>query len=390
MKTVAIVGMSNAHRNLFDWDNYEIPVWALNEAYAFAGNQRERGYPYLMDSQGRLRIDRLYQLHPEWDFNRLDNHNDKNHPQWLKEEHGFPIYMQEKFDYIPDSIRYPFELVEARFFGNFLRGSGKQGLYSTATIPYMIYHAALEGYERIELYGVDAASETEYNYQKGSIEMALGAVANMGVEIWMPDNCFLMKALLYGYEGVRSLTLEYWMPRKEKVIELREEWAEIFKSRQDFEMLERTSQNHMRTLHALAQLNVYEGSVQFIDKCIVTLRSREEGAGGIQRQWLELQKGQLKVDQNKHEAELNSLGGKYEAALEKARKTRNAGFQSTADKLYAQVIDKMSLCNVALGVEQEIQRAIWTLDMRDAPDILDKLMMPMDPKTGRPIQIEAT
>jgi len=198
-KTVALVGMATTTRDQAPWDDKDIEIWTLNESPA-------KRFEFVK------RVTRHFQLHPYWDFMREGNQNDPDHPKWLQEEHDFPIYMQEEFEDIPASVKYPFEEICKHFQ---LTDHTK---YFTATFPYMMALALFEGFERIELYGFEMGSDTEYAYQKGSANFWIGMAIGAGVEVYLPDNCTLLgaKEQLYGYEmvlGVNPMALEIDMRR---------------------------------------------------------------------------------------------------------------------------------------------------------------------------------
>jgi hypothetical protein len=180
-KTVAMVGMATTSRHLAPYDDETIPIWALNESAT-------PRFDYLK------RITRIYQLHPEWDFTRPGNHNYEDYPKWIREKHPFEIMMQEREDKYPSSVKFPMEEIIARF--------GNESLYFTSTAPYMIAHALLEGYNRIEMYGFEMAADEEYSNQKPCAEFWLGVAIGCGCEIYLPPgNPLLGKEMqLYGYE----------------------------------------------------------------------------------------------------------------------------------------------------------------------------------------------
>lgn len=184
--TVAIVGFANTTRDLAPWEDEETEIWGLNEAYSI---------PFMK------RWTRWFQLHTEVNFNREDNPNDPNHAQWLREKHGKPIYLQEKYEYIPDAVKYPLaEVIEA------------YGKYLTSSFAFMLALAMLEGFERIEIYGFEMGTHTEYHYQKANAEYLIGLALGSGFEIYMPEQCSLCKGKMYGFESMDvpfRQTLEY-------------------------------------------------------------------------------------------------------------------------------------------------------------------------------------
>jgi len=172
--TVALVGFAMTTRDLAPWDDPDTEIWGLNEAYL---------------QEFMKRWDRWFQLHPEDNFNRKDNHNDPDHPKWLRESHNKPIYLQKKYKYIPDAVKYPLDEVMSQVSD-----------YLTSSFSFMISLAMLEGFERIEIYGFEMGTHTEYHYQKAGAEYLIGMARGMGIEVYMPENSTLCKGQMYGYE----------------------------------------------------------------------------------------------------------------------------------------------------------------------------------------------
>lgn len=175
--TVALVGFAMTSRDLAPWDDKDTEIWGINEAYKVQNFMK--------------RWDRWFQLHSRKNFSRPDNPHDPAHYQWLQRAHDFPIYMQHHYDEIPSSVEYPLEEVIKYTSG--LR-------YFTSTVAFMIGLAMLEGFERIELYGIEMASNTEYAYQRPNGEFMIGLALGKGVEIYLPPGNTMLSGSLYGYE----------------------------------------------------------------------------------------------------------------------------------------------------------------------------------------------
>jgi len=261
-KTIAIVGFAPTSRHLAPYDDPEICIFGLNEAYWYCFMGHGDGEDFVP------RWDVWAQIHMPWDFGRFNNGNHPEHLQWLKgeayacrcdchaapqkalresgeacpqckrkwtedrldlskaeriemEPHDkafylpprrtdFPIYMQEAHDDIPGSIKFPLEEIKERFLRGRLwrRIRDEEGNviglepfdYFTSSFAYMCSLALYEGFERIEVYGFEMATDTEYRYQKGSTEFWLGVAAEMGVEVILEEKCQLLKGGKYAYE----------------------------------------------------------------------------------------------------------------------------------------------------------------------------------------------
>ena len=194
-KSVALVGMSPTNCSLAPYKDKTIEIWGLNEAHSFQWFQS---------------WDRMFQMHKSKDFKRdLDTHrahergNVKGHYDWLRQEHGNPVYMQHVYAEIPDSVEYPLAEVCERFFKRVLKGEEKIK-YLTSTFAYMLALALFEGFERLEIFGFEMAGGDEYAPQKACAEFWLGMAMGMGVEIYLPPKSQLLWGPLYGYQGQGS------------------------------------------------------------------------------------------------------------------------------------------------------------------------------------------
>jgi hypothetical protein len=122
-----------------------------------------------------------------------------------------PVYMQERNEKVPGSVKYP--LTEMLQFWE------KRGLtgarYFTNSISYMIAYALFEGvmtghqWEEIQIYGVDMAVGPEYIAQRPSCEYWIGVAEGMGVKCFIPNASDLCKTnFLYAWEVSRQKAYE--------------------------------------------------------------------------------------------------------------------------------------------------------------------------------------
>jgi hypothetical protein len=101
-----------------------------------------------------------------------------------------PVYMQKAWPQIPGSKPYPLKEVLDRF----------PRQYFTNTISWMLALAIYEGFEEINVYGVDMAVDSEYHYQRPSCEYFLGMAEGLGIKVHIPDEADLLKTrFLYGF-----------------------------------------------------------------------------------------------------------------------------------------------------------------------------------------------
>jgi hypothetical protein len=202
---VAIVGAAKTSRDQTPFDDPNVDIWGLNECMAWDWMKR---------------ADAVFQIHLPYLFERPDNYNDPNHWQWLQQQHSFPIYMLEKYPKIPASKKYPLQEV--------LQTVKPIRKYFTSTIPFMIALAILYGYKKIGLFGIEQMHGTEWAYQRDCTTYWIGKADGMGIEIYLPENCSLLKARLYGYEAEPMLISRHFLERRAKqlakeVLEAQEE-----------------------------------------------------------------------------------------------------------------------------------------------------------------------
>jgi hypothetical protein len=230
-RRIALVGMAHSTRSLAPFDNPTWEIWGINEAYAKKNKNDDE--PFMK------RWDRWFQLHQRWDFLREANFNHRNHPLWIMNEIGecrecggrgkigkkicwdcggegfydpatdgrdrdFPIYMQEAFEDILNSVEYPIEEIFEDF--SFLINE-EQAMYFTSTFPLAIAlaiheHKNGQPVDEIGIYGIHMQSGTEYNFQKPCMEFWLGVALGEGIELTFPSGCPLLGTSepIYAYE----------------------------------------------------------------------------------------------------------------------------------------------------------------------------------------------
>lgn len=143
-------------------------------------------------------MDRYFDLHTKACWTR-GGKKTAAYPKWLK-SNTVPIYMQERHEEVPASIKYP----KGRILLEFADARG----YFTNHAAWMIALALTEGVSTIGLFGVNYGTEGEYMLQRGSAEYWLGRAAGAGVHVVLPAQCTLLRepALLYGYESHDEVT----------------------------------------------------------------------------------------------------------------------------------------------------------------------------------------
>ena len=184
MKTVAIVGANEYTRHLAPWDNPNIDIWVFNE---------------WANHDWCKRWDAVLQLHKPEIYQRLDNDKDPGHWAWLQQDHGKPVYMQEVDPDVPNSVRYPLEEINAEYLSTLTyKGIPVNNLGCTASLAVAL--ALYQGYERIEVYGIEMAHSSEYRSQRANFSFWVGVATGRGVQVDLFCTHGLFHAPIYGYE----------------------------------------------------------------------------------------------------------------------------------------------------------------------------------------------
>ncbi len=197
MKTVAIVGFSNLTMP-YVVDSKADEFWTVNHAYVMG--------------EKIPRIDRLFEMHHKDWFLRKELPSGEAYWNWLTTA-TCPIVMQEIDPEIPSSVRYPYDEVVADLFGSLRRGD-ELNPYFTSSFSFMLALAIYERWDRVEIYGIEMLSDTEYGYQRFGAEFMIGLATGRGIEVVLHPKSELCKAHIYGYDGVPNIP----RPRTEQLL----------------------------------------------------------------------------------------------------------------------------------------------------------------------------
>jgi hypothetical protein len=175
--TVVIIGSHPRTREEFDFNRTDSDIWLFNEVMSNKENKWAK------------RADAIFQMHQEAIWRNPLNRNDPKHLEWLKSQNEIDVYMQAQYPDVPRAVRYPLEEITERFGFK----------YFTSSVSYALALACYKGYKRIELYGVEMETNTEYQYQREGVTLWLGVAKGLGIEI--DAHIGMLVAPLYGYEG---------------------------------------------------------------------------------------------------------------------------------------------------------------------------------------------
>jgi len=189
--TVAIIGSHPRTRGDFDFNRDDADIWVFNEA---------------LKSPWCKRADAVFQMHSPVIWRSSTNRNDPKHYEWLQNT-DVPVYMQEQYEDVPASIKFPLSEIISDLFGDY-----KPIPYITSSVAYALALAVYLKYKRIEVYGVEMETNTEYGHQRIGVAFWIGIAIGRGIEIDFHSDSIL-NAPLYGYDGAVRIDKEKFETR---------------------------------------------------------------------------------------------------------------------------------------------------------------------------------
>lgn len=167
MKTVSIIGMGSTMIKC----PFRGEIWAMNQTYKVA-----------------KRIDKLFITDPRINFTGKQNH-DFDEINGL----GIPIVSLHHFPEIKNFEAFPWDDAVEEFKTEFY----------TNTVCYMLAYAIYNGYEKIDMYGIDMATQREYILERGGIEFWVGFAMGRGIEVTNTKGSMVCKPAMgvpYGHK----------------------------------------------------------------------------------------------------------------------------------------------------------------------------------------------
>ena len=232
---VAIVGFapSTMEDVQFLFGDPNIEIWALNQLYiAWPRICPENRMPE------KRNITRWFQIHHRHSYDQTVQ-RDHSHHDWLTNQKDFPIYMMDREEDIPVSCKFPAKLLIEHF----------NRRYFTNSISWEIALAIYEGFKKIHIYGVDMAQDSEYAFERPSVEYWMGVAEGSGIKVVLPEKSDLLKsAWLYPYEDDSPIRTKINTRRKE----LRERMNQVAANEQ------MAHDERMQLLGALENMNYME------------------------------------------------------------------------------------------------------------------------------------
>jgi len=171
LRQVAIVGLAPSTHDDAPYEDPDWEVWGLP--------WDEEKWPY---------FDRLFDIHPLECIRKATPSFYRHGYEDRLRELNAPLYMQQAYPDIPNAIEYPLEKVSALV-----------GDYYNSSIAYMLGLALYEGVDKVGLWGVDMIGRGEWGHadeyadERPNCEYLLGFAKAKGIEIYLPEECPLLK-----------------------------------------------------------------------------------------------------------------------------------------------------------------------------------------------------
>lgn len=181
---VAIVGAEIHTREFAPWDDPGFDIWVFNE---------------WANAEWCKRFTAVLQIHKSEKYRSPTSTRDPLHWEWLQEERGIPIYMQDVDPDVPDSVRYPLEEINIEYM-SWLTWNDEPVKNFTSTISYAVALALYEGYTQIDIYGVELSHSSEYHSQQPTFAFWVGVAAGRKVKVNLHCSKNLFDKPLYGRE----------------------------------------------------------------------------------------------------------------------------------------------------------------------------------------------
>lgn len=369
--TIAIVGSHPETRELFDFTRTDCDVWVFNEAL---GNTKD---------DWCNRADGVFQMHVPTVWRTSVNRNDPNHYEWLKTT-NVTVFMQDIYPDVPASERYPLDEVLALTPGF---------RYLTSSVAEAIALAIHKGYARIEIYGAEMETGTEYGHQRQGMAFWIGVAVGRGIEVQHHSPRF-WKAPLYGYEGITRLDMSVYRDRIEDV----KEHAKAIQQKHDlvgkningilsaFVQDYKADQSQLDTLIVQAGQTGHDFGMidsasqvneKYLDRCETMLK--ETGDYLIVRQELEgnMRSGIKEKDERFREVHVASdrLGRARKKLLTNVNREERIKLAETFTERLAAFIKASTLTGMGAGIMQENARL---LDLYDRTPATEPIKTPME------------
>ena len=288
-RPLAIVGSHPETRENAPFDDPNYEIWLFNEA-----PQKPEVYK---------RWDASLQIHKENVYSSETNWVNKDHWDWLQQDHGNRrIFMQYVDPRVPNSVRYPLEGVLSLVPYKYLRSSPAMAL---ALAIYL-------GYKDISLYGSELSSNTEFHYQAINYAFWIGFAHGYGVDLKMECWHQEFNQRIYGYEGELQLDKDHFLDLYEQHKSLysrKVRAVEKLKNKLDAAIIDNDFDKAGELSLAVETATINTGEVF---GAMSEAERYAERTDHISRQEFERVSAQAQLDGEEHEKNMNMSAGKCE------------------------------------------------------------------------------
>lgn len=186
--------------HLYETMNNQLAIVGRGKSRKYLEYQDDMDYWAFNDNAMSVpagRLTAMFEMHGDlWTTERYNVVGAEGYRDWLKQRHGFPIFMHAADGLVPSSREYPLEAAR-QLCSHVLVGGKSVRDFFTSSTPYALALAILSGYKRVEMWGIELDTGTEYEKARNSIFFWLGIAAGRGVEIALHESNRLFDAELY-------------------------------------------------------------------------------------------------------------------------------------------------------------------------------------------------
>ena len=348
--TLVVMGSHPRTRDEFDWAREDCDIVVFNEACKMDWVKR---------------ADYVMQMHLPVIFRNPGNRNDSNHYNWLKSGKTPIILMQEEYDDVPMSKRYPLEDV--------LKLGHR---YLTSSAAYSIAFGIVEGYQRIEVYGVEMETNTEYQHQRPGVAYWIGLAKGAGVDVDFHGN--LLDCPLYGYEGDIKFPYSFFDKRiKEIEIPMKQAY-QIYndaceKANDLIVGYLKTGQNHKELINLLqkqSELGSLFGLQRGAQQEIIRYKKKADvqiaatGDHLFSRQEFEFSRATFIKDRDMAILNATDLGKKCQEQFELVMQTGNAAKKKNRMDQFTDLVAKYVEESIKVGLFDGAAKENWNLMLK--------------------------
>lgn len=179
MRHIGIVGTAPSCRDIAPWDDKSIDFWVCSPGNAYGVCKR---------------VTVWFEIHSLVEMTAPENKAwSVPYFKWLRDQ-PFPVYMQEKNDYVPNAIVFPYKKM--------IEFAGTRNWF-TSTPAFMLCKCEMELTEgdEVSIFGIDMCADQEhYTGQKAGLIYWIERLQKKGINVTIPlESCLGAPVPVYGY-----------------------------------------------------------------------------------------------------------------------------------------------------------------------------------------------